>query len=360
MRNSKTNYTLVGAFVLLAFGTLLAGLYALSGGHGPVRTYYTELRNVSGVEFGTPVTYAGYPVGQVESVSASQTARGTRFRIALAVREDWRIPDDSLARVVSDGLLSAVSIDIEEGGSDTPLPVDGSLRGIAGGNVFSAMHAVAGEFESLGRGTLRPMLERLHGSVETLAEALDATAPQMLGDLRTMSRRVGEELPAGLARLNALSSVLNRQVPGILEDLQVTSAALRTSTPPVAAAVRRGARRLDRVLSERNVEHVERILDNLDHASADVGQLVGRLDSAAASTAAVLSEVDTLIANGSPLLAAALTEVRSSLSKVSETVDAVSHHLEGTSRNMHEFSRRIRDNPSALILSTAPQETARP
>ena len=64
MRNNKTNYAWVGGFVLLAFGTLLTALYLLGGNRGPTHTYYTELRNVAGIKFGTPVTYAGYPLGQ--------------------------------------------------------------------------------------------------------------------------------------------------------------------------------------------------------------------------------------------------------------------------------------------------------
>ena len=99
MRNNNTNYALVGGFVLLTFGTLLSALYLLGGGHGPTHTYYTNLRNVSGIKFGTPVTYAGYPVGQVEAVTPDQSDKGTRYRIELAVRHDWRIPEDSLARV---------------------------------------------------------------------------------------------------------------------------------------------------------------------------------------------------------------------------------------------------------------------
>jgi len=360
MRNSKTNYTLVGGFVLLAFGALLTALYTLGGNRGPTHTYYTELRNVSGIKLGTPVTFAGYPLGEVESVTPEQAEQGTIYRIELAVREDWRIPDDSRARVVADGLLSAVSIDIEEGTSGRYLQPYDSLQGISGSNVFSAMNAVAGEFENLSRNSLRPLLSRLQGSVDVLAESLEATAPRLLANLTVVSQHMGEQLPESIAQLHALSARLNQQVPSILDDLQVTSAALRTNTPQVAASVRQGASQLENALSRQNVQRVDNILANLDHASADVGTLVGRLDTAATSVNGLIADVDTLMRTSSPQLTAALADMRSSLLSVGDTVDTIGHHLEGSSRNLHEFSRRIRDNPSALLRSAAPQEVSRP
>ncbi len=360
MKNNRTDYTLLGGFVLAALATLLTSLYLLGGTRGPTHIYYTELSNVAGVTFGTPVTYAGYPVGQVDSVTPQQTGHGTRYRVALAIREDWRIPDDSIARAMADGLLSAVSIDIEEGASRTALAPQERLRGIAAGNVFGAMNAVAGEIESLSRETVRPMLARLHRSVDVLAAAVEGSAPALLTDLGTVSQHLGEELPASLAQLHALSARLNRQVPDILDDIQATSAALRANTPQVAATVQSSVARVDTLLSERNLRHVESMLANLDHASADIGQLVGRLDATAGSVDALLTDVDTLIESTSPEIGATLAEVRTALQRVSGTVETVSHHLEGSSRNMHEFSRRIRDNPSALLLSTAPHQVSPP
>jgi phospholipid/cholesterol/gamma-HCH transport system substrate-binding protein len=347
MKNNKTNYALVGGFVLLAFGVLIAALYQLGGSQGPTLTYYTELPNVSGIKFGTPVTYAGYPLGQVESISYEQTEIGTRFRIELALRRDWRIPDDSLARVVADGLLSAVTIDIEEGDSRNFLQARGYLQGVPGSDIFTAMNAVAGEFQTLSSNNLRPLLSRLQGSVEILADALEATAPTLLSNLSLVSEHMGRQLPGSIEQLHALSTRLNRQVPNILDDLQVASAALSGNTPRVADAVQRG------------VTQVERILGNLDRASANVGVLVGRMDTAAISVNALIADVDSLMETSSPQIIGALADIRSSLLRVGETVDTVGHHLEGSSRNMHEFSRRIRDNPSVLLTSTAPQQVSR-
>ena len=352
MRNNKINYTLVGGFVLLAFATLFSALYMLGGSQGPTHTYYTDLRNVSGIILGTPVTYAGYPVGQVASVTPEQSDAGTRYRIALALRNDWRIPDDSLARVVADGLLSAVTIDIEEGVSRSYLQPGKKLEGVSGGNMFAAMSAVASEFEDLSRDNFRPLLGRLQRSVEVLSAALETSAPTILQNLG----QVSEQLPGSLGQLHELSARLNQQVPSILDDLQVASTAVRVNTPRVTNAVEQGAQRLDRVLSAENLGQVENTLANLNSASAQVGQLVRRLKATAKTMHQAIARVDTLIQTSSPQVTAALAEVRGTLRSASDSVDTIGYHLEGSSRNIQEFSRRVRDNPSALLLSEAPRE----
>ena len=45
-----------------------------------------------------------------------------------------------------------------------------------------------------------------------------------------------------------------------------------------------------------------------------------------------------------------MQEIRQSLKRVT----TILHHFENTGRNMSEFSREIRDNPSSLIQSSPP------
>lgn len=379
MKRPGANYALLGGFVLAMTAALLGTLYVLGGRRGPSDSYYVELGNVSGIRTGAAVTYEGYPVGEVTAIDATQGER-TRFLLQLQVRKGWLIPEDSLARVVADGLLSQVSIEISEGASTRYLASGGQLEGVQGANMFAAVNAVASEFESLSRTAVRPLLERLHGSVEVLADALEGTAPGVLQTLDLVSTTVGEELPGSLGQLAALSARLNEEVPRILDNLVQASARLREGTPHVprilsnleaasedirdttptlTASLERSAGRVDTLLSRRNVKRVDTMLANLERASTDVGSVLGQLDAAAASVNGVIGDLDRLVARHSPDVAESITGLRASLARVSEAVDTVSYHLEGGSRNMHEFSRRIRDNPSALLLSSAPDEGGR-
>ena len=71
--------------------------------------------NVAGLKFGTGVFYEGFRVGQIETITPQSGDDGTRYEIQISVEKGWRIPRDSVARVQSSGLISAVRIEIEEG-----------------------------------------------------------------------------------------------------------------------------------------------------------------------------------------------------------------------------------------------------
>jgi len=55
-------------------------------------------------------------------------------------------------------------------------------------------------------------------------------------------------------------------------------------------------------------------------------------------------------------LDSSLADLHKTLSVVSTHIDAITHHLEGSSRNMHEFTRQIKENPGLLIRGSAQTE----
>ena len=106
MKRDHVNYTLVGAVVLVALALLLFALVLITGKRGGEADYHTYYRNVTGLRAGAPVFYQGYRIGQVDDVVPERGGDGTRYRVALSLRADWPIPDDSVARLQSSGLLA--------------------------------------------------------------------------------------------------------------------------------------------------------------------------------------------------------------------------------------------------------------
>ena len=48
--------------------------------------------------------------------------------------------------------------------------------------------------------------------------------------------------------------------------------------------------------------------------------------------------------------------MRYTMETIAERIDSVTYNLEGTSRNLYEFSRQIRINPGLLLGGTEPAE----
>ena len=296
MKRDNVNYVLVGAAVLVAFGVLVAALLALTGRGGSQTEYFVYYDNITGVRYGAPVFYEGYRIGQVGDVVPERNGQ-TRYRVALDIREDWPIPDDSVAQLVSSGLLADVSIGIKEGTSMTMLAPGAEIRGLAGGDVFAAVNDLAGELNLLTRERIRPLVEKLTTRVDSLTGVIDENAPALVQDARAL-----------MTRLNS------------------------------------AAEGLDEVLGEKNQAAVAASLQDIRNVAAE-------LKTTQAHTNELLQSINGTIAENRPDLRQTVVDLERAVSAIAQRIDSIAHHLESSSRNIDEFSREIRRNPNRLLFT---------
>jgi phospholipid/cholesterol/gamma-HCH transport system substrate-binding protein len=305
MRRDTINYLVVGTFVLGIFILFMVVLYQITGRTGPTENYYVSYGSVEGVEKGRPVLYEGYPVGQVDDVEPIREGGGIQFRITLAVRKGWKIPDDSVAAVTKSGLLASVAINIEAGKSMTSLAPESVIQGREAADLFSTVNEVAADLRALSRESLRPLLDNLNSKVDLLG-----------ADLHSLAQ-------------DSLKPILDDQVKVILRKVDTT------------------ADQLNEILDDRNVEHVNAIMSNLNSASDNLKQLLADLQATRATLDKMLSGLDGVVDENDE-------DIRRTVYTISQHIEAVSHNLEASSRNMNEFSRQIRENPG-LLLRNSPQ-----
>ena len=105
-----------GAVVAVALGFLVyAAQVAGIGGLGGSYPLTASFRSIEGISPGTEVKLAGVRIGTVTDVTLNpETFRG---EAQLAVAEGVLIPDDSAAKIASDGLLGGSFVEIVPGGS---------------------------------------------------------------------------------------------------------------------------------------------------------------------------------------------------------------------------------------------------
>lgn len=324
MKRDNINYLMVGTFVLIMFALLMVFLYQLTGRTGPADTYTVVYENVAGIKFGTPVLYEGYQVGQVESLEPLRTDEGMRYRLELSVVEDWRIPEDSVAEVVASGLLSSMTIEIQEGESEGMLEPGSEITGREAVSLFAAVNDVATDFKQLSEQSIRPLLDTLAQNVERLTDELIVlTREDIKPVFKNLERKINEA--EFMQETNQLIAKLNTAADG-----------------------------LNNILNEDNQSTVTSTLGNLQAASGNLNVLLNNIEQTRGSMDKVLGSLDQLITENQPDLQASIRELRMALETIASNIDAITYHLEGTSRNMHEFSRHLRSNPGVLLRSPAP------
>jgi phospholipid/cholesterol/gamma-HCH transport system substrate-binding protein len=300
MKHENVNYLVVGTFVLSVLVGLLVVLALIAGRTGATDDYHTVYDNVTGLDVGTAVSYEGFAIGQVEDISPIHVDGRTRYRVNFGVIRQadgtpWPIPDDSTARIVSAGLLSAVTIDIKEGKSNSYYAPGAEIAGGAQPDLFLALADAADSIDTLATNTLQPLINDIGASLRTVASQAELKVPQILQDLESITGRLDDS-----------------------------------------------AAQLNNLLNADNRERVEAIFRHLNES-------LSRMDD-------LLNESSGMVADNKPKISQAVEELRQSVHTMSQYVGEITLNLESASRNMDEMSRQLRENPSLIIRSKPPQD----
>jgi len=310
MKDARLNYVVVGGFVLTMLVALVVVVALLTGRTGSSDLYTTSMANVSGIKYGTKVTFEGFAIGQVEDILPVRDGNRTGFKLEMSIRHDWPIPKDSQARVAASGILAAVNVDIKGGTDAELLPPGSEIAAGPAANIFAAMNDVAGQITDLNQNALKPLLYSLTQQVGTLGGIVEKHAPELV------------------ANMVALSSDLAAKTPRITADVQRITGTLS-----------------GKVITDANADNIARTLANAAQLSAGLQESRQKVD-------AMLVTLDKAVVGNRDNIDQSLKDLRHTLQAVSRNIDSVTYNLDGTTRNLHEFSRQIRDNPSVLISGT--------
>ena len=122
---SNAAETLIGALVLAVAGGFL--VYAantadvsVSGGGYALKA---EFRKAEGLSIGGDVQISGVKVGSITAISLNPET--FRASVDMSIRENVKIPEDSMAKIASEGLLGGNFVAVDPGASEFMLE-DGS------------------------------------------------------------------------------------------------------------------------------------------------------------------------------------------------------------------------------------------
>lgn len=140
---------------------------------------------------------------------------------------------------------------------------------------------------------------------------------------------------------NGIRSVLDDvadAVPGVVQDVERLTKELNVAVDSV-----------NTMLAPTNVERVSRIIANVETFTGDANQILADLGDTRRRVDGLIGRVDTLLDDENGDVARAMADLNLSLAAVARHIDAISSNLEVTTRNMGEFSKQIRDDPSLVL-----------
>ncbi len=406
MRSDRINYLVVGSFVIAIIAGLTIAIALLTGRTGATDTYFTSYGDATGLKFGSQVLYMGYPVGQVEEITPVVESGRVSFLVQLAVNEEfknWQVPKDSVAQIRSAGLLAAVTIDIRAGESKETLKPGDHLSGLEQSDVFVAVTDAANTLKFLTENSIKPLIENLHAYVTNFGSVMDERGGDLITNLNILSKELASRSPELISKFIDLSDEIkhtsaqfravlsedNAQKVGSVVDNMVRAsenvvslteetrqqihALLGPSTSQkvddallnISGASENIARlsgdvneSLRNILTPETARKMQRAFDNFSLAATNIATLSKDLGATRAELDRLLAALSSSVDENRPNLRDSSSDLRYILRSVAQNIDAVNYNLEGTSRNLFEFSRLLRQDPSLLLRGSAAGEDA--
>ncbi len=152
MNKDQIGETILGAIVafvavgFLVFALTQGGQASTGGGY----TLSARFNRVDGISVGSDVRLSGVKVGAVSGVALDpQTYQA---RVTVSVDPKVKVPEDSVAKIASDGLLGGAFVAIEPGGAEATLAPGQEIAQTQGSldlltMLLSAMSSMGGDEE---------------------------------------------------------------------------------------------------------------------------------------------------------------------------------------------------------------------
>ena len=119
----------IGIFAVAILALLYWGINFLKGRDlfNSNLTYYAYYDNVSGIQISSPIIIKGISVGRVSAIRFRPDLNNT-VEITFDVKSSYRIPDNSVVRLFTNGLMGGKALEIELGDSTNILPDGATVR----------------------------------------------------------------------------------------------------------------------------------------------------------------------------------------------------------------------------------------
>ncbi len=251
--NTKTNYALVGGFVLVLSVALIAGILWLgAGGRGQsydeYRVYMRE--SVAGMSRDSAVKFQGVDVGRVRELELDPNGSGA-VRMLLQIEPGVVIREDTVATLETQGLTGLAFINLMGGSPDSPLLKAGP------GEDFPVIRSQPSTWGRLDR-SLGELVDNLIDASKRLKRLLSEENQQHLTDT--------------LAHLDAFSggvSAYSDEMRSMIEHLDDTLLHTRTASLQLPELVQQ---------MERSALALERMADHIGEAGVAVRDTVQARD----------------------------------------------------------------------------------
>lgn len=301
-----SNETKVGALTAIAIAVLFIGYSFLKGNDvfSNENSFYTDYDNVDGLTVSKPVMVNGYQIGRVSKMMLLENGK---IRTEFKIEDDYSVPSNTVARIVSADLLGSKAIVFDLGNSKT--------LANSGDPLLSDVQA-----------NLMEKVEPLQKKIENLVVKLDS----VLSAVNT-----------------ALDSEFQRDFKSSLHSISISLNNMEKITRDVEGLMGSEKIRLSKIMA-----NLESITDNFKNNNTKINSILANLDNLSQDLSK--TEIKATIDNANQ----AMKDVQSITNKINNgdgsiglliNDDKLYNNLNNASENLDQLVEDLKNNPGKYL-----------
>ena len=307
-----SNETKIGIIFVVAAGLLFWGYNFLKGKDVFIneRMFYAQYYDVSGLGKADPVFINGLRAGQVKTLYFEPDNSG-RIIVELQITQDFPLPDNSIAKIISTDLMGTKAISLSIGNSDHLLKDGDTMK-------------------TMIESTLQEQMEQTIAPLKYKAEELLASVDDIISNLQLiLSSETSANIKSSLIHLE--HSLVNvESVTGSLDSLVINEKSkikkILNNAESITSNLKDNNDQITAILS-----NFHQISDSL--AAADIAATINNANKAMADFSSILNKVDA----GKGSLGLLMNN------------DTLYYELEKSARDLNLLMEDIKENPGKYV-----------
>ena len=250
----------IGIFAVAMLALLYWGINFLKGRDLFNRnlTYYAYYDNVSGIQVSSPIIIKGINVGRVSDIKFRPDMNNS-IQITFDIKSTYRIPDNSVVRLFTNGIMGGKALEIELGDSTEFLADGATVRSESETDLFE----LAGS-----------ELDYFKQKLNQLISSLDSTLTAVNGLIADNSNNISG-LIANLNQTVAAFGSRRDDIEQVVANINSMTSALAANTGKIDATLA-NLESISRELSEAEIKNT---VKNLDTAVGELSRLLASANS---------------------------------------------------------------------------------
>ncbi len=272
-----SNETKIGALTAVAISILILGYSFLRGNDlfSGSNRFYAIYKSVDGLSVSKPVLVNGFPIGHISKMQLDADGRTT---VEFKIESQYKVPVNTLAKLVSTDLLGSKAIVFELGDSKQYAENKDTLRADIQGSLAESLQPIQTKAENL--------ITKLDSSLASINKILNPAFQKNVDRSFASIANSLQTLESTTKKIDNLVGMQSAHINSILANADAVSGNLKTSTGHLTNI----ASNFEKTSNDIANSNIKQTLDNANKAVADLQATISKINTSQGSLGLLMND----------------------------------------------------------------------